>query len=151
MAIPLIFSYKFAEGFSVRLGLALDLFPSAWKKNQLENRIFFSLFPLHFQKTSLFLVLFVVNLLFLLKMTDFMVQKLVKVRKKKKWAINQKKKIQLSFSSKIEMSGLGSAWEIPAWTDHYWFGRLDRNLLRQWNQYRKVAWYDTYTYVKHFG
>ena len=107
-----------------RLGSARDLFSSARKKNQLENRkIVFSLFPLHFQRTSLSLVFFAVNLLFLHNMTDSLVQKLVKSRKKEKnklkKPINQKKKKNLArFSSKIEMSELGSA------PNHYSSARL---------------------------
>ena len=73
------------------------------KKNQLENWIFFSLFPLHFQKTSQFLVFFVVSLVFLHKMTDFLVQKPVNEKKRKKVlqkALNKKK------------SSLISAWKL---------------------------------------
>ena len=54
------------------------------KKKNLENWkiVLFSLFSLDFQKTSLFLVLIVAHDTFFLKMTDFLVQKLVKAREK---------------------------------------------------------------------
>ena len=100
-----------------QLGSVRGLFPSARKKKsarKLKNCVFFSWLPLHFQKTTLFSVLIVVNNTFLLKMTNFLVQKSVKARKNIYFELEKLyiKKFQLGFSSKIEMLQLVSAQNL---------------------------------------
>jgi hypothetical protein len=94
--------------------LAHDLFLSAQKKNFSSKYFFLSYFHCKFKRLgTLFLIFSVVNT-FSSKITDFLVQKLIKPKKKKIWAktVVYKKWLQLGFSSKIEVSSsarLGSA------------------------------------------
>ena len=115
----LVMSLSWAEGFSARLRLVTISFQLRKKIWYFGQSIFSFLCSEYF---------------FLLKMTDFLVQKFVKLKKNqsfKKKKLFIKKKLQLGFSSKIEvpqlgLTGLGnfSAWlgsalKILARTYHY--------------------------------
>ena len=144
---------------------------------QLEKKISLKYFPcMYFQKIwyfgqSIFDFL-CSGYFFPLEMTDFLVQKFVKPKKsfqQKKLFIKKKKKLQLGFSSKIEVPQLGSAWlgiftararssrKISARTHLYYEVKMGiRNLLyniywtqlcRYINSFQKKSFSYTKTYL----